>query len=285
MSKVAIVTDSTAYIPPDVTKGYTIASVPLQVVWGPETFKDGVDIMPDDFYRRLADTKIMPTTSQPSPAAFKEVYQRLIQADYDILSIHISAKLSGTVDSAQQACESLPGANIEVLDSLTTSMSMGFQVMAAARAAEQGATLDECKIIAEQARQNTGVLFLLNTLEFLRRGGRIGSASAFLGTALNLKPILELCDGKVEGIDKVRTWNKAQDRLLDTFEARVGQHSPVRIAAVYGGVRSDAEEILERARQRFGISDVSEAVLSPVSPVIGVHTGPGCIGLAYMIKM
>jgi DegV family protein with EDD domain len=285
MSKVAIVTDSTAYIPADVSKGYSIYSVPLQVIWGSENYKDGVDIMPDQFYTRLADTKVMPTTSQPSPAAFKVLYEKLIQSDFEVLSIHISSKLSGTVDSAQQACASLNHAPVEVLDSFSTSMSLGFQVMAAARAAEQGATLQECKIIAQQARENTGVLFLLNTLEFLRRGGRIGSAAAFLGTALNLKPILELCDGKVEGIDKVRTWNKAQDRLLDIFEERIGKQAPVRIAAVYGGSKPEAEEILQRARQRFGVSDVSEAIMSPVSPVIGVHTGPGCVGLAYMTKM
>ena len=127
--------------------------------------------------------------------------------------------------------------------------------------------------------------FLVETLEYLRRGGRIGSAAAFLGTALNLKPILELCDGKVEGIDKVRTWSKASDRLLEIFEQRVSGRTPLRIAAIYGGAKPEAEAFLERVRQRYGVDDISETIISPVSPVIGVHTGPGVIGLAYMMKM
>ena len=284
MKKVAIVTDSTAYIPPEVSKGYPIHSAPLQVVWGAETFRDGIDISPDQFYTRLGEAKIMPTTSQPSPATFKTMYEQLSSEGYDILSLHISTKLSGTIDSATQARAMLPAVNIEVVDSTSTSMCLGFQVMAAARAAVQGATLRDCVAIAEQARANSGVMFLLSTLEFLRRGGRIGSGAAFLGTALNLKPILEVVGGKVEGIDKVRTWNKAQDRLLEIFEQRISGRKPLRIAAVYGGVRPEAEALLERARQRFGASDVSETLLSPVSPVIGVHTGPGCIGLAYMVE-
>jgi DegV family protein with EDD domain len=285
MMKVAIVTDSTAYIPAEISRGYVIKTAPLQVIWGSETYRDGVDITPDQFYTRLADTKVMPTTSQPAPSTFKEIYDQLITQEYDILSLHISTKLSGTIDSATQARALLPQANIEVVDSYSTSMSLGFQVMAAAKAAAQGASLQDCKAIAEQARDRTGVLFLLNTLEFLRRGGRIGTAAAFLGTALNLKPILELVNGKVEGIDKVRTWSKASDRLLDIFEERIAGRTPLSIAAVYGGVQPEAAALLERARQRFGISQVNEAVLSPVSPVVGVHTGPGCIGLAYLMNM
>ncbi len=283
--KVAIVTDSTAYIPAEVTRGYTIRIAPLQVIWGHETFRDGVDITPDQFYTRLGETKVMPTTSQPAPSVFKDIYTQLAEEGYDILSLHISTKLSGTIDSAMQAKNMLSKINVEVMDSYSTSMQLGFQVMAAAKAAAQGATLDECRVIAEQARANSGVLFLLNTLEFLRRGGRIGSAAAFLGTALNLKPILELVNGKVEGIDKVRTWSKAEDRLLEIFEQRIGGRTPIRIASVYGGAKPEAEALLERVRQRFGVSEVSETLLSPVSPVIGVHTGPGTVGLVYMVKM
>jgi DegV family protein with EDD domain len=284
MSKIAIVTDSTAYIPAEIQRGHEIHSVPLQVIWGSETFRDGIDIQPDLFYTRLAGSKVSPTTSQPSPAAFKEIYEKLAAQGFDIFSMHISGKLSGTMDSATQARAALPGLNIELHDSLSTSMCLGFQVLTVARAAEQGASLQECKVLAEQARQNSGVLFVLNTLEFLRRGGRIGGAQAFLGTALNLKPILEVRDGRIEGIDKVRTWNKALDRLLELFEQRVGKRVPVRIGALHGGAGEEAAAILERARQRFGISEVSETVISPVSPVIGVHTGPGVIGLTYMVK-
>ena len=287
MTKVAIVTDSTAYLPADVSSGYEIHSVPLQIIWGAEIFRDGVDITPDQFYERLPGSKINATTSQPSPAAFREVYTRLAAQGFDILSIHISSKLSGTVDSATQAKAMIPDAKIEIIDSLSTSMSMGFQIMTAAKAASQGASLRECWQLAEQARAKTGVLFLLNTLEYLRRGGRIGGAAAFLGTALNLKPVLEVVEGKVEGIDRVRTWSKAVDRLLDLFEERVGKRVPVHIAALYGGAESEVEAkaVLERACQRFNPGDIAETVITPVSPVIGVHTGPGVIGLAYMSGM
>ena len=138
MSKVAIVTDSTAYLPADVSKGYEVHSVPLQIIWGSDIYRDGVDITPDQFYERLPGSKINATTSQPSPAAFREVYSRLTQQGFDILSVHISTKLSGTIDSAAQAKANLSNANIEIVDSFTTSMSMGFQVMTAARAAAQG---------------------------------------------------------------------------------------------------------------------------------------------------
>lgn len=286
MSKVATVTDSTAYIPVEASNGYNIQSVPLQIIWGSETLKDGIDITPNQFFDRLSNSKTVPTTSQPSPAAFKEIYEKLAAAGYDIFSVHISSKLSGTMDSATQARAMLPDVHIEVHDSLNTSMGLGFQVMAAARAAEQGASLAECKLIAEEARDNTGVIFVLNTLEFLRRGGRIGGAAAFLGTALNLKPILEVSHGKIEGVDKVRTWSKGVDRLLDLFEERVNKRTPVRIAALYGGAdaKEEAKGVLERARQRYGDGLVTETMLTSVSPVIGVHTGPGVIGLSYHVK-
>jgi DegV family protein with EDD domain len=284
MSKIAIVTDSTAYIPTEIMRGHEIHSVPLQLIWGSETYRDGIDILPDQFYARLPESKVNPTTSQPSPAVFKDIYEKLAAQGFDILSMHISSKLSGTMDSATQAKASLPKLNIELHDSLSTSMCLGFQVLTVIRAAEQGASLQECMALAEQARQHSGVLFLVNTLEFLRRGGRIGGAQAFLGTALNLKPIMEVRDGRVEGIDKVRTWNKAMDRLLELFEQRVDKRLPVRIGALHGGASEEAATLLERARQRFGVSDVSETLISPVSPVIGVHTGPGVVGLAYMVK-
>jgi len=285
MSKVAIVTDSTSYIPAELSNGHNIQSVPLQIVWGSDLLKDGIDITPNQFFDRLAGAKVMPTTSQPSPAAFKEVYEKLSAQGYDILSIHISSKLSGTLDSATQASAMLPDVKVALVDSLSTSMSLGFPVLSAAQAAANGASLAECKAIAEQACQNSGVLFLVNTLEFLRRGGRIGGAAALLGTALNLKPILEVVDGKVQGVDKVRTWSKGMDRLIDLFEERVNKRTPLRIAALYGGAEAEQEarSVLERAAQRFGAGAVTERVLTSISPVIGVHTGPGVIGLAYQV--
>jgi len=285
MTKVALVTDSTAYIPGNLTNQFNLQNVPLQIIWGEQTLRDGVDIQPAEFYTRLQESKVNPTTSQPSPAAFIDVYQRLLDEGFEILSIHISGKLSGTMDSAVQAKAHFPGSPIELVDSNTTSMSMGFQVLAAARALQQGASLIECKQVAEKSREYTGVLFAVQTLEYLRRGGRIGGAAAFLGTVLNLKPILELRNGRIEPVERVRTMNKAVDRLLDLFQERVGDRKPVRIACVYSSSPEDARTLLERARQRFDPADVADLMIAPVSPVLGVHVGPGCMGLAYMAGM
>jgi DegV family protein with EDD domain len=281
MAKVAVVTDSTAYIPAEYLKGHPIYVAPLQVIWDGEIFQDGIDIQPAEFYTRLQNAKVMPTTSQATPAAFMQIYRRLLDEGYDILSAHISSKLSGTLDSATQALEHFPGERIELVDTLTTSMALGFSVLNAAKAAEHGATLPECKAILEKGCQNSGVLFAVSTLEFLRRGGRIGGAQAFLGTALNLKPILELRNGKIEAIERVRTMSKTIDRLLDLFEERVDGRRPINICAVHANAPEEARQLLERACQRFAEHDVQRSILSSVSPVIGTHTGPGCIGLAY----
>ena len=281
MSKVAVVTDSTAYIPSELSKGYPIHFVPLQVVWGGETFRDGIDIQPTDFYNRLKTAKVMPTTSQPSPAAFSDLYRNLLEDGYQIISIHISSKLSGTLDSATQARDNFPGERIELIDSESASMALGFQALTVARAAAQGATLQECRALAEKARQHMGLMFAVNTLEYLRRGGRIGGAAAFLGTALNLKPLLELRNGRIEAMDKVRTMNKAIDRLLDLFVERVEKHRTIRIAALHANAPDAAQLLLERARERFQNGRVQEVVLTEVSAVVGAHTGPGVMGLAF----
>lgn len=285
MSKVAIVTDSTAYIPSSLMNGHNISVVPLQVVWGGKTYLDGVEIQPSQFYEQLKTAKVMPTTSQPTPAAFEAIYKNLLASGYDIFSIHISSKLSGTLDSATQAKAAFPGAKIELFDSEATSMALGFQLLAVARAIEQGATLQECKAVAEKALSLTGVLFAVSTLEFLHRGGRIGGAAAFLGTALNLKPILELRDGKIEAVERVRTMGKAIDRLLDLLQERIGKRTPVRLAALHANAPQEASQLLESARERFNISDVREAVITEVSPVIGVHAGPGTVGIAFIAGM
>jgi DegV family protein with EDD domain len=213
------------------------------------------------------------------------VYEQLLEEGYDILSVHISSKLSGTLDSATQARAALPGARIALIDSTTTSMAMGFQILTAMRAASQGATLEECSALVENARQNSGILFAVNTLEFLRRGGRIGGAAAFLGTALNLKPLLELRNGRIEAVERVRTMSKAIDRLMDLFEERIGKRTPLHIACVHAQAPDEASLLLDRAIQRFGNSVVTESLVAPVSPVLGTHTGPGCMGLAFLAGM
>ncbi len=286
MNKVMVVTDSTANIPPELLNGNPVVSAPLQVIWGNEIFRDGIDIQAQEFYERLAVDKVMPSTSQVTPEEFKSIYSRLISEGYDILSIHISGKLSGTLDSATQAKRAFPNAKIELVDSNSTSMALGFQVLSAARMAETGASLEECKTVALKAAKHSGVYFALSTLEFLHRGGRIGGAQAFLGNMLNLKPLLEIRDGRIEAVERVRTLAKATDRLLDLVEEKIkDEPGPIRLCAVHANALKEAESLLERAVHRFSPSLITDAVLSTVSPVLGTHAGPGALGLVYMAGM
>jgi len=286
MSKVMVVTDSTSNIPLQLLNGQPIQVLPLQVIWDHKVFKDGIDIQPKEFYERLAVDKVMPSTSQTTPEEFKAVYSSLLEQGYDIISIHISGKLSGTMDSAIQAKRAFPGAKIELIDSLSTSMALGFQVLSASRMAGIGASLAEVKSVAQEAMKHTGVYFALNTLEFLHRGGRIGGAAAFMGTMLNLKPLLELRDGRIEAVERVRTFSKTVSRLLDLVEAKVEKEKgPIRLAAIHANDLEKAEELLERAVKRFSNTVVTDAVITAVSPVLGTHTGPGALGLAFMSGM
>jgi DegV family protein with EDD domain len=188
------------------------------------------------------------------------------------------------MSSAIQARDMLPKAadKIVLVDSNSTAMAMGFHVLAAARAAETGAGLKECQAVAEKARQHTGVYFVVDTLEFLYRGGRIGGAQALLGSALNIKPLLTLEDGRIESVEKVRTKSKALDRLVDIIVEKAGSGTPVRLATLHANAEAEARAVLEKAAARL---HPVETVLASVSPVIGTHTGPGTVGLAYMVGM
>ncbi len=283
MSKIALVTDSTGYIPKDLVDKYNITVAPQVLIWGKEMFEDGVDIMPNEFYTRLQKATVMPSTSQVTVAKFHEIFQRLLDQDCQILAILIAAKLSGTINSAVQAKEMQPaGAPIEIVDSNTTAMAMGYQVLVTARAIKQGATLAECVKLAEEATKHTGVLFAVDTLEFLHRGGRIGGGSRFLGTALNIKPILEVRDGAVEAVERVRTRSKSLSRIIELAVEQIGARTPVRLAALHANSAEDAHFVLEEASQK--LSPI-ETVFSEVSPVVGTHAGPGTVGLAYMAGM
>ena len=284
MSKVAVITDSTAYLPDALLNAYSITVTPQILIWGEETFRDGVDIMPDDFYKRLETAKVMPTTSQVAIVDMKAAYEKLLESGYDVLGIFISAKLSGTMQSATQGREMLPKAvdRISIVDSNSTAMAMGFQVLAAARAAQDGANLAECKKLAEKAREHTGVYFVVDTLEFLRRGGRIGGAQALLGSALNIKPILELRDGRIESVEKVRTKSKAMERMIELVALHVAGRTPVRLATLHANAEAAARAALKIAALQL---QPIETVFASVSPAIGTHAGPGTVGLAFMAGM
>jgi len=284
MAKIAFVTDSTAYIPAELVRKHNITVAPQVLIWGDETFQDGVDIQPDEFYTRLKGSKTMPTTSQVSMVTMQNIFHDLTEKGFDVVGVFISGKLSGTLQSAVQGREALGAAaeKVTLIDSDTTAMAMGFQILNAVRAAEDGASVADCKALVEKARSHTGVYFAVDTLEFLHRGGRIGGGQRFIGSALNLKPILAVKNGRVEAEDRVRTKSKALDRVLELVVADVKGQPDVHIAALHANAEQEARDLLERASKQF---NPVESIMSIVSPVVGTHAGPGTVGLAFMAGM
>jgi DegV family protein with EDD domain len=285
MSKIAIVTDSSAYIPSELSKGLPIYVVPLHVLWEGRSYSDFVDLQPAEFYNRLEKATEMPQTSQATPGDFLASYRSLLEKGYEILSIHISSRVTKTLESAVLAKSMLKGARIELVDSLTGSMAMGFHVLQAAKAAMQGATLQACKVVAEKARDHTHIYFVPGTLEFLHRGGRIGSAQAFFGSMIKIFPILEVKDGVIEAVERVRTFNKATGRMIELMANKIGDRSPVHLASLHSNCLDKAQELLELARQKLGAERITESVISDISPAVGAHIGPGAVGLAYLEGM
>lgn len=279
MSKIALVTDSTVSMPDALVKQYELHIVPQELIWGDKTYLDRIDITPNEFYRRLANTKVMPTTSQATPKTFHEIYSRLLDQGYEILTVVVSCDLSGTLTSAVQARDGFPGAPVEIVDSRTTAMAMGALVIEAARLAEKGASLQECKQWVERNTGNTGLVFTPETLEFLHRGGRIGGGKRLLGTALNIKPILELCNGKIEAVGSVRTRRKSLTRLVELVGERTNRRKIKQLSAIHANAENEANELLEEIKKHYSIE---EATLSEVSPVVGVHTGPGTVGFTFL---
>jgi DegV family protein with EDD domain len=281
MSNVAIVTDSTAYLPKDLVEKYSISVAPQVLIFGEDEYRDGVDIQPSEFYTRLATAEVMPTTSQVAVTDFKAIFEKLHAEGNEILAVLVSDQLSKTSNSADLAKQMIPAATIEIVNSESVAMALGFQVLAAARTAENGGALADCKAAALAAKEKTGVVFAVDTLEFLHRGGRIGGASRFLGTALKLKPLLEVSNGKVEPIERVRTSKKAHARLLEIISERVaGLDGEVHLAALHANAVEESRELLARASKQLG---AIETIYSEVSPVVGTHCGPGTIGIAYMV--
>jgi DegV family protein with EDD domain len=280
MPSITFVTDSTAYIPADLVAKYNIKVAPQVLIWGEEQMRDGVDITPTQFYERLKKSEIMPTTSQVAVVSFKEILEPLAAQGASVIMILISDRLSKTLQSAAIAHAMVPGGRVEIVDSQSTAMALGFQVLAAARAAAEGKSYDEVVPIARKAKEQTGVLFVVDTLEYLHRGGRIGGASKLFGTALNLKPLLELRDGQIEPIERIRTKTKATSRLLDVLAERIGDRKPLRLAAIHAAAEVEARELLQEAKKRF---QPVEALMADASPVVGTHAGPGTVGMAYSV--
>lgn len=273
---VAVVTDSTAYLPPGVGRAYGIGEVPLHVVLGGRTGAETVEVSPAEVAQALRERRMTVTTSRPTPAELAEVYRGLGASC--VVSVHLSAALSGTHDAARLAATEVAGDGIEVrpVDSRTIAMGLGFAVVAAARAAAAGADVDAVEACAREAAAGTDVLFYVDTLEHLRRGGRIGAAAALLGTALAVKPLLHVVDGRIAPLEKVRTASKAVARLEAIVVERAGDRE-VDLAVHHLAAVDKAEQLAQRLRA--AVPGLQELHLSEVGAVVGAHAGPGLLGV------
>ena len=270
-----IVTDSGADIPMELVKSLGITVVPLTVSFGEQTYLDGVELSPDEFYEKLINEGIMPTTSQPSVGHFIKVYKELKESSNQILSIHLSAKLSGTFNSATQAAnEEKLGDSIRIIDSKQASIALGFSVIAAAEAVARGASLEEAASIAESTSDRTDTFILFDTLEYLVKGGRIGRANALLGNVLQIKPILTLDDGEIATKLKIRTLKKG----IQSLQALAEECGDLESAAVlYTTDTAEASNLANRIGNKLVTK--SKPIVVRLSPAVGTHGGPGVIGV------
>ena len=275
---VRIVTDSTADLPGDVVEELGITVVAQNVHFGTDTYKDNVTITPDDFYAKLAASKELPKTSQASPGDFKEVYDSVGDGADGIVSIHVAAKLSGTYNSAVQAAElTTATCPIEVVDTTQASMGEGLVVIAAAQAAQAGAGVEEVAEVARGAAGRSYCLALLETLEYLQKGGRIGKAQAMLGSILQIKPMIIVRDGEVHELGKARTFPKGLAKLRETAMGM----GPADALAVIHNTTPDAARAF--ADSMTGIlPEGASPYICRFGPALGVHTGPGAIGVALV---
>ncbi len=270
----AVVTDSTADLPEEWRGRYGIEVVPLKVVFGKESFRDGVDMTNEEFFRRLAVSTALPTTSAPSPGEFAQVYKRLSRHYEGCISIHIGAQLSATAEAARVGAESVEGFPVKVIDSETVTMPIAFLC----RVAAESATLDEATAAVGERIPKCRVLALLDTLRYLEMGGRIKRAQAVIGTMLDVKPLLLVEDREIKPLDRVRTRSRAIARMLDFFRTQL----PVEyLAVMHAQALDDAERVAEDVRNEFPNLEIP---LGQIGCVLGTHTGPKALGLVYIKK-
>jgi DegV family protein with EDD domain len=274
---VAVVTDSTAYLPPDLVARYGIEVVPLYVVLAGRSGREGSDVTSAEVARALAARGGQVTTSRPTPGDFVAVYRRLLDGGADrLVSVHLSGELSGTWDAARVAASQVGEHLVTVLDSRSAAMGTGFAVLAAARAAEHGGSAEEVAALARQAAADTRTFFVVDTLEHLRRGGRIGSAAALLGSALAMKPVLHVTDGQVVALEKVRTSTRALNRLVQRA-AEVAGERPVAVAVHHLAAPERAQKLADQLSAQ--LPRVTELFVSELGAAVGAHVGPGAVGV------
>ena len=270
----AVVTDSTADLPNEWREKYDIEVVPLKVLFGNETFRDGVDINNEEFFRKLAGATKLPTTSAPSPGEFAEVYTRLAKDHEGCISIHIGAQLSATAEAARVGAQSVEGFTVNVIDSETVTMPMAFLC----RTAAEAASLAEATAAVSRRIQKCRVLALLDTLRYIEMGGRVSRAQAMIGTMLDLKPLLLVADREIKSVDRVRTRSRAIPRMIEFFRNDL----PVEhVGVVHAQAPEEAEQIAAGLRKELPDFEIP---VGHIGCVLGTHTGPKALGLVYIKK-
>ena len=276
--KLAIVTDSVSDISPKIAKELKITVVPLTVIFGTDQFLDGVELSNSEFFQKLETDPNHPSTSQPSPEAFVKTYEKLLKEGFEILSVHVSAKLSGTINSAEQAIKSLDTNKIKIVDTGTASMAQGLVAMSAARAAKNAKSLDELADMAEATAKKTNVYVAMDTMEFLKRGGRIGKARAMLGSILNIKPIITTDNGEIVPHSRARTIKKAISSMINDMGDK---NQIVEVAVLHSTTPDLAKDVLTQIdAQNLN----NPGTITEIGPVVGTHAGPGCLAIAYTTK-
>ena len=275
---IKIVTDSGSGMTPEVARQFGVTVVPLYVHFGTETFREGIDLELDEFLPRLKSAPQLPTTSQPSAGDFMQVYKPLIAEGSEVISIHLSSKLSGTVASANTACEMLPGAGIHVVDSQFISAAQLTMVLEAARMAHAGRSAQAILERLKQIIAGAHIYFVVDTLEYLQKGGRLGKAQALLGTALQMKPILALEEGVVEAKERIRTKSKALARLRELVMHQTESCSRVYLGILHAAAHDEAKRLEADLLSQLKPFEIT---MGQVGPVIATHTGPGVVGVAF----
>ncbi|MGD8554109.1 MAG: DegV family protein [Anaerolineales bacterium] len=276
--KIAVVTDSSAYIPEEACEGLDITVIPLWLIWDEQSYRDGVDIDPSTFYQRLAESDTIPTSSQPSAMEFESLFRELGSRADAIVAVLASSRISRTVASAEAAARELSETPIRIVDSLSSSMGLGLAVLQAARTAAEGKPLEEVVNVAEKTRDNVQLLFVVDTLEYLHKGGRISGGKRLLGTALQIKPILQFEEGEIRPLAQARTKRKAIDTLLAIVEKRLNGKRMAEAAVVDIDNPATGEAVMNMVQERFGPPLIHRAA---VSPVVGTHVGPGAVGIGF----
>ena len=277
--KVAIVTDGASSLTPAMGKEYGLDVAPVYVTFNGETYLSGVNLDAAEFYRLLRANKKLPTTAQPTAQDFIDIYTKLAEDVDEIITVVISHHMSATLQSALMAQEQFKTVPVHVIDSESVTLGLGMMAIAAARAAAQGQDARQVVQLLEKIKQSMNVIFTVETLEYLQKGGRIGGATAFLGSALSIKPILYIKDGRIEPLERVRTRKRALARLLELVEEKVGK-SEAHFAVLHCEAGEEARELGEQVKAKF---NCAELVIAEAGPVIGTHAGPGTLGLGFYL--